>query len=140
MGLLAQAGRTLLPAFAFQLLRSERLKRVTPAGPSSVVTPAAVPSCSSTCRLKLFVPFLHLSHAVKPANAPRSVPRAFYLRYCLAMLTESFESIGSLQTALELHKKSLRLVPLLGKSAIVKDWPNLHLGESDIRDWSRRGI
>src|SRR5258708_1448881 len=53
---------------------------------------------------------------------------------------ESPHSTGILETALELHHKSLRLVPLVGKRAIIHDWPNLHLGESDIRSWSRQGV
>jgi hypothetical protein len=45
-----------------------------------------------------------------------------------------------LETALDLHRRSLRLVPLCGKRAIIKDWPSLHLSERDIRDWSTRGV
>ncbi len=49
-------------------------------------------------------------------------------------------STGSLDTALDLHRKGLRLIPLLGKRAIVKDWPVLTLSEDDIRVWSGRGV
>jgi hypothetical protein len=45
-----------------------------------------------------------------------------------------------LETALHLHRQGLRLVPLAGKRAIVKDWPNLRLDESAVRSWSRQGV
>jgi hypothetical protein len=56
------------------------------------------------------------------------------------MLRESPESNGTLETALALHRRCVRLIPLAGKKAIVKEWPTLHLSENDIRDWSRRGM
>jgi hypothetical protein len=31
-------------------------------------------------------------------------------------------------------------VPLAGKRALLKEWPDLHLGESEIRQWCRRGV
>lgn len=45
-----------------------------------------------------------------------------------------------LEMALRLHRTGLRLLPLVGKRAIVKDWPNLRLGESDVRSWCGRGV
>jgi Bifunctional DNA primase/polymerase, N-terminal len=62
------------------------------------------------------------------------------LGYAPFMLSESLAPPHRLGTALELHRKGLRLVPLVGKRAVMKDWPSLHLGESDIRDFSRRGL
>src|SRR5947208_2373758 len=53
---------------------------------------------------------------------------------------ESTDSSGALETALELHHAGLRLVPLAGKVAVVRNWPVLRLGERDIRSWSRRGV
>ncbi len=46
---------------------------------------------------------------------------------------------GSVEQFLELHRRGLRLVPLRGKAALVKNWPALHLGEQDVRDWAARG-
>jgi len=66
--------------------------------------------------------------------------RRISLRYRFTMNHELLSSTGILETALELHAKGLRLVPLIGKRAIIKDWPHLHFGESDIRAWSRRGV
>src|SRR5687768_649638 len=56
------------------------------------------------------------------------------------MLRESPDTSGTLETALALHRRCVRLIPLSGKKAIVKDWPTLHLTENDIRDWSRRRV
>lgn len=55
------------------------------------------------------------------------------------MLRESPDDIG-LETALDLHRKGLRLIPLAGKRALIKDWPDLRLAESEVRDWSARGV
>lgn len=66
--------------------------------------------------------------------------RRVSLRYRPLMPRESPNRTGMLEAALELHRKSLRLVPLLGKRAIVKDWPNLHLSEADVLSWCRRGV
>lgn len=41
---------------------------------------------------------------------------------------------------LELHRKTLRLVPLRGKAAFLRGWQNLHLSEQDITSWSRQGV
>lgn len=49
-------------------------------------------------------------------------------------------SPAMLDEALRLHAMGLRLVPLAGKGAIVKNWPDLHLGTKDIRSWSARGV
>jgi hypothetical protein len=56
------------------------------------------------------------------------------------MLNESPTTTGSLGTALTLYRKGLRVVPLVGKRAMLKDWPHLRLGESDIRSWGRQGV
>ncbi len=56
------------------------------------------------------------------------------------MLRESLDTADRMEAALVLHRKGLRLVPLIGKAALVKDWPSLHLGESDVRAWCRRGV
>lgn len=61
-------------------------------------------------------------------------------RYRSRMPLETPDSTGALETALELRRKSLRLVPLAGKRAIVKDWPSLNLGESDVRAWAEHGV
>lgn len=45
-----------------------------------------------------------------------------------------------LASALALHRKSLRLVPLNGKVALVKNWPGLRLSEQDIADWTACGV
>jgi hypothetical protein len=55
------------------------------------------------------------------------------------MLHETPDTAGILETVLALHRKSLRLVPLAGKRALVKDWPSLHLGENGVRAWAQRG-
>jgi hypothetical protein len=52
----------------------------------------------------------------------------------------SATTIGILEIALGLHRRGLRLVPLAGKRAVVKDWPRLRLRERDIRSWSQRGV
>jgi hypothetical protein len=46
------------------------------------------------------------------------------------------ETIGPL----EYHRAGLRLVPLDGKRPLVKNWPELHLGEDAIRAWERKGV
>lgn len=46
---------------------------------------------------------------------------------------------GLVEHALQLHALGLRLVPLTGKRALLRDWPDLHLQERDIRSWTRRG-
>jgi Bifunctional DNA primase/polymerase, N-terminal len=56
------------------------------------------------------------------------------------MMRDSSNTTGLLEIALGLHRRGLRLVPLVGKRAVVKDWPSLRLRERDIRSWSRRGI
>lgn len=48
--------------------------------------------------------------------------------------------MSRLDQALLLHRCGLRLVPLSGKAAIVRDWPELHLGESEILAWNRRDV
>ncbi len=48
--------------------------------------------------------------------------------------------IGTVEHFLELHRRGLRLVPCRGKVALMRNWPELHLGEQDIRDWSREGV
>lgn len=45
-----------------------------------------------------------------------------------------------LRHALDLHCKGLRLVPLQGKAAILRNWPDSHLTERDIRSWSACGV
>lgn len=55
----------------------------------------------------------------------------------MEMLRNTDELLAS---ALELHRKGLRLVPLRGKHPLVKGWPALHLSEQDIRDWSRSNV
>ena len=60
-------------------------------------------------------------------------------RYRPPMFRES-PTTGILESALDLHHKGLRLVPLVGKRAIIRDWPNLHLSEEDIRSWSNRRV
>lgn len=50
------------------------------------------------------------------------------------------DTASTVETALELHRLGLRLVPLQGKAAFIRDWPDLRLGESELRSWSRRGI
>lgn len=47
---------------------------------------------------------------------------------------------GPLETALDLHRRGLRLIPLRGKRALLKDWPALRLDEDGIRAWGRRGV
>lgn len=47
-------------------------------------------------------------------------------------------SSGNIGRALALHEKGLRLVPLMGKRALVKEWQHLHLDESDVRSWFRQ--
>jgi hypothetical protein len=56
------------------------------------------------------------------------------------MPPESLDTTDPLGTALELHRLSLRLVPLDGKRALLKDWPSLHLSEREICSWGRRGV
>jgi hypothetical protein len=50
------------------------------------------------------------------------------------------DSTGMLESALHLHRRGLRLIPLFGKQAFLKRWQHLHLGESDVRDWARKGV
>jgi hypothetical protein len=50
------------------------------------------------------------------------------------------DTIGREEHVLELHRLGLRLVPLRGKVPLVKEWQFLHLGESDVRAWARRGV
>jgi hypothetical protein len=56
------------------------------------------------------------------------------------MLRESPSSNGILGSLVTLHRMGLRLLPLSGKRAIIKDWPDLHLGESEIKSWCRQGV
>lgn len=42
--------------------------------------------------------------------------------------------------ALRLHALGLRLVPLVGKTATLKNWPDLRLHEDDIRNWDHAGV
>lgn len=56
------------------------------------------------------------------------------------MPRESPDGTGTLASILALHRRCLRLIPLSGKRAVVKDWPSLHLSEADIRSWHRRGV
>lgn len=41
---------------------------------------------------------------------------------------------GTLERALDLHRKALRLVPLRGKRPFLKNWQHLELGERDVRE------
>jgi hypothetical protein len=50
------------------------------------------------------------------------------------------EITGICTTALDLHRRGLRLVPLIGKQAFLKSWQTLHLGESGIREWASHGV
>lgn len=56
------------------------------------------------------------------------------------MLRDSSRITGILGSLVTLYRMGLRLVPLSGKRAILKDWPDLHLGEGDIRSWCRHGV
>jgi len=47
---------------------------------------------------------------------------------------------GLSERALQLHALGLRLVPLIGKRAILKNWPELHLGADEILAWSEKGV
>lgn len=47
---------------------------------------------------------------------------------------------GNLEHLLKLHAMGLCLVPLAGKRAIVKNWPELHLGEHNIRELCARVV
>lgn len=44
------------------------------------------------------------------------------------------------EQVLAFHRRGLRLVPLHGKTPLMKQWPKLELGEGDIRAWSKRGV
>jgi hypothetical protein len=57
-----------------------------------------------------------------------------------AMPRETLTTTGNLERAMEFVHLGLRIVPLAGKRALVKDWPNLRLRESDVRDWCRKGV
>lgn len=41
---------------------------------------------------------------------------------------------------LELRRLGLRLVPLHGKAALLRNWPDSHLTERDIRSWAACGV
>lgn len=60
-------------------------------------------------------------------------------RYPVRVLRASPDTHGVPYAALALHRMALRLVPLSGKVALVKHWPSLRLGESEVCDWARRG-
>src|SRR4051794_8933066 len=50
------------------------------------------------------------------------------------------DSSTALELALTFKQQGLRLVPLRGKIPLMKDWPTADLGETDIQQWSRRGV
>ncbi len=56
------------------------------------------------------------------------------------MLHESPRGNDILGSLVTLHLMGLRLVPLAGKRAIIKDWPSLRLGEGEIRSWCRQQV
>src|SRR5438093_1236095 len=53
---------------------------------------------------------------------------------------ETPQTLDRLDTVLEFHRQGLRLVPLAGKNALVKGWPELHLGEREIVAWDAKGV
>ncbi len=41
---------------------------------------------------------------------------------------------------LSFHRQGLRLIPMHGKTPLIKAWPSLCLSEQDIREWNERGV
>jgi hypothetical protein len=74
------------------------------------------------------------------ADARFPAPQPAWQRYRRGMLRESPRTNGILGSLVTLHRMGLRLVPLSGKRAIIKDWPSLRLAESEIRSWCRQGV
>src|SRR5262249_48396248 len=66
--------------------------------------------------------------------------RGLWPQYACLVQAESPPDTGMLETALDLHRRGLRLVPLVGKEAFLKGWQHLQLGAADIRSWSKRGV
>ena len=50
------------------------------------------------------------------------------------------ESPSTVEQALAFHRRGLRLVPLRGKTPLVRNWPFLELGEADVRTWAQRCV